>query len=237
MKTVLALLCLPAIIITGCAQTPDSYDVLYGISSSRQHFLKKLLILPADITIQERFPGALYEDIPAWANDANHTVVNELAKILNVGIGIQTIQYQKTENSTAVEQHIPLIKSVARAVRMHSRGFDLWRHKMERFDYTIGTGLNVLKNKNIDAALFVGGYQSIEAFRYDDTKTSIYTYRRQDLSLGDLYLTLILIDIDSGELLWTSFGTFSNIDLRNNTEVQTTLSHALLKFPLKILDT
>jgi hypothetical protein len=228
--------CFLAIIISGCAQTPDNYDVLYGLSLSKQHYLKKLLILPADITIQERFPGDLYEDIPLWANAANHAVVNELTTKLNIEVGIQTIQYQVTENSAAVEQHIPLIRSVAHAVRVHSRGFDLWPRKMEQFDYTIGTGLNVLKSKNIDAALFVGGYQSVEAFRYDDTKASIYSYHKQDLSLGDLYLTLILIDINSGDLLWTYFGTYSNIDLRNNAEVQATLSNALVKFPIEILD-
>ncbi|MGD8941088.1 MAG: hypothetical protein PVJ72_17015 [Gammaproteobacteria bacterium] len=225
-----------AIFISGCAQTPESYDVLYGLSLSKQHFLGKLLILPADIRIQERFPGDLYEDIPLWANKANHAVVNELATMLNTEVGIGTIQYQATENKVAVERHIPLIKSVARAVRVHSRGFDLWSHKMEQFDYTVGPGLNALKHKNIDAALFVAGYQSVEAFRYDDTKPSIYTYRKQDLSFGDLYLTLILIDSNSGDLLWTCFGSYSNIDLRNNAEVQAALSNALVKFPIKIFE-
>ena len=234
MKAVFIRLWLP-ILLAGCAQTPDNYEVLYGISSNQQ-FLKKLLILPADITIQERFPGDLYEDIPLWANEVNHGVVSQLANTIDEKIGLETIAYQEIEKSTAVEHHVPLIKSVARAVRMHSRGFDLWPHKMERFDYTIGTGMNVLKTGNIDAVLFVGGYQSVEIFRYDDSKASIYTYRKQDLSLGDLYLTLILIDTNSGDLVWTYFGTFSNIDLRNNTEVQTVLAHALVRFPINVLD-
>ncbi len=236
MKVVLLLLCFLALIITGCAQTPDSYDVLYGISSSKQHFLKRLLILPVDITIKERFPGDLYENVPLWSNQANHAIENELVKTLNLKVGLQTIKYRETENSTAVEQHIPLIESVARAIRVHSRGFDLWTHKMQRFDYTIGSGLNVLKAKNIDAALFIKGYQSIEVFRYEDTKESIYTYRKQDLSWGDLYLTLILIDVNTGELLWVYFPTFSNVDLRNSAEVRTIVSNILEMFPIKTLD-
>ena len=229
------LLGLLATMITGCAQTPNSYDVLYG-SSAKQNVLKKLLILPADITVKERFPGDLYEIIPSWSNQANYVIQDELAKFINVEMGLQTFHYKDANNSKATKQHIPLIKSVARAVRLHSRGFDLWPHKMKQFDYTIGSGLNVLKNKKIDAVLFVEGYQSIEVFRFDDTKESIYTYRKQDLSLDNLYLTLILIDTNSGDLLWTYFGGFSSTDLRNKSDVQSIVSHALVTFPIETLD-
>ena len=235
MKKIKSLLITLALSMTGCAST-DSYNILYGASVSKPQYLKKLLILPADIAIKESFAGNLLEDIPLWANTADQAVMDELANTFGSELGVKTVKYQDINDTATINEYLPLIKRVSQAVRMHSRGFGLWQHKMEHFDYTIGNGLNALRHKEIDAALYISGYQSVEAFRYDGSKDSVYSYRKADLSFGDLYLSLILIDVNSGELLWTYFGTFSNVDSQNNSEVRTTLSQALVKFPSQMLN-
>ena len=220
--------------VIGCASS-SSYDNLYGASTSNPPYLQKLLVLPVDITIEERFPGNIFEDIPPWTRMANKTVAEEFTTIFKSELKGQAILYSEIKDASAIDPYLPLIRNVSQAVRIHTRGFDLWPWKMAHFDYTIGNGLTALRHNGVDAVLYISGYQSVEAFRPDSSKESVYTYRKADLSLGDLYIALTLIDTASGELLWNYAGTFSNIDLRDNSEVRETLFQALTKFPRQIL--
>ena len=235
MKTIRWLLSLIAMFLVACNSSPARYEVHYGAATIKPPVVNKVLILPADITVKERFPGDVKEEVPLWINQADLAVVNELAILLNTNLGVSVATRPELQHESAIKQHIPLIKTVARAVRVHSSGWNLWPHKMQQFDYTIGKGLKSLKNSGIDAVMFIGGSQVVQTFRYDDTKTSVYTYRKKDLSLDDLAMALILIDVSSGDLIWTYFGKFENLDLRENEEIQAMLTQALEKFPRHIL--
>lgn len=221
--------------IGGCVQTTTTYQLHYDINNpARQTFQNKLLLFPVDITTQELFPGGVIEDIPGWTSSTNENMTNQLEAYLTSGLGIRSKILREDRNTALVNNHTALLKLVNRAIRKHTRGWNIWTHKQKKFDYTIGPGLNFLRNQDVDAALVITGIQTVQIARFDDTLADIASYPSDQLTFGQIRFNICLIDLDTGDILWSNIDNYTGVDLRQTRSVKQMLVYALRSFPVSI---
>jgi len=236
MKSVFILLSsLLFFIATACSHTPESIDIHSGKSSLNINSINNMLLLGADLNIQERFTREFREEISVWSASTNQLINKELENLLVVNSKLSRLDMLDVESINKTKSYISLIKDVSKEIWIHSRGWNFWPHKMENFDYTIGDGLSSLKYKNsIDTMLFLDGFQTVKVRKKELNKESIYSYERDNIIFDTLFIQLMLIDITTGEILWVKFNEFENVDLRSPIEIRIILSETLKGFPGKV---
>lgn len=88
-----------------------------------------------------------------------------------------------------------------------ARNTDL-EHKVRRFDYSIGPGLKALQKKTgADAAVMVYGRDHVStAGRVTQSVLAkipvVNIFTGQDVSMGDSFVHVGIIDLKTGDLLW-----------------------------------
>ena len=228
-------LALALLSLGGCAQTATTYQLHYDINNpERQTFQNTLLIFPADIATQELFPGGVIEDIPSWTSATNEIITKQLEIYLASRLGIHSKILRDNSNSSLVHNHTVLLKWVNRAIRKHTRGWNTWTHKQNRFDYTIGPGLNFLRNQDVDTALYITGAQMVQVAKFDDTLTDITSYPSNQLTFGQIHFDICLVDLDTGDILWSNIDNYTGVDLRQTRSIRKMLAYALKSFPVSI---
>ena len=79
-----------------------------------------------------------------------------------------------------------------------------WKHKREHFDYTLGPGLVYLQQKaNADTALMVVGLDRVSSSGRKGTAVVAALFG-VSIPLGSSNLVVGMIELESGDLLWTN---------------------------------
>jgi len=223
--------------LAGCAQTP-THHLHHSMNPSNHQLFNRIIVIPAEFDIVEVFTGGIIETIPEWNSAANQNTTTELLRLFNFEFNVNARQLEENEYSEALEKSLNLYNRVAYFAKSHTTEQDMWPHKVAKFDYTIGDGLKFLKNKNIDAAMIINGTQPIALAQHNQKPTkNIFLYPKNDINFGTLQITMSLVDIANGNILWMNNAAYENIDLRDQTSVHKMLKNTLQNFPHHSINT
>ena len=165
---------------------------------------KKAVVLPVNIEVVEVTAGGVEEKVPDWSNEANQSVVKALSAAISKQ-GLKELAAPRFSGASAanVDEHLALYKLVVNTASQVG-----WKHKIKRFDYSIGPGLREVADKTgVDVAIMVYGRDYVStagrkarAVAGNIPIVSIFT--GPPPALGHSYIHVGVVDLRTGDLLW-----------------------------------
>ena len=217
----------------GCTAVPKHRVNHEYISNPEQRAPKKVIVLPADITVSEISAGGVTEEVPSWSESAKTNVNNALKKFNQVNIDLAQLPALPENEKIAVDEHLALYDLVAaNAAFLPRTPGGVWTHKATKFDYTLGDGLKFLRDKTgADAALFVVGLDQISSPERQATVVAAAIFGVA-VPLGVSFLSTGIVDLNSGDILWLNYAvSIGNKDLRKPEDAEAMMAELLQDFP------
>lgn len=183
---------------------------------------RTVVVLPPQIFVYELSAGGVPTRMIDWETAARANVsaaAVRLAREAGVFAAHPAPALEASEQAR-VDTHLGLYERVAQSVFVYGRGEQsAWAHKKEGFDYTLGPGLAFLRERTgADAALVVLGSDFISS---DGRKALFFAGLALGMimPLGQSFLTLGVVDLQTGDVQWMSFDASSRLDTRNPEQV------------------
>ena len=222
------------LLVAACSVRPASYNVLLGGKNTEKlRSIGKIALIPATLSINEKFPNGLVTEIPQWSQQAKDSVSSQIIQTMSRRyMRAEVINLSDVAN---LAQYLPLIRRMLITIHIHSRGENLLPHKMDHFDYTLGGGLKDLKHMGYDALLVFGGGQQLRAQGVQDLKYDIFQGSNFSIVFGVFQLAAMLIDTETGDVLWYQFLRQKEIDTRKTETVAKVVDGLLVSFPSELL--
>lgn len=181
--------------------------VHYRLLNGQAKLPKKVVVIPVSIRMYEVTAGGVEEEVRDWSTQAEANVHKAVSALLAKKAGIEEVAMPRLSPAerASIDEHMALYKLVANTVP--NSGL---RHKLRRFDYGIGPGLNaVLARTGADAVLMVYGndYASTAGRKTKAVLGKIpivNIFTGGEVELGHSFVHLGFIDLKSGDLLWMS---------------------------------
>lgn len=223
--------CLLAALLSACATTSSTSSTKAQQLAS-QGALKKVLLLPPDITMSELSAGGMLEKVPQWGKQAEQNFATALAGLHAAGKKVVLVSVPRLDEAEqeALEEHLALYAQVASDAFFLPRA-EGWQHKQAHFDYTLGPGLAHLREQTgADIALLVVG-QDIISTSERKTLSIVGALFGVSVPLGVTFMTTGLVDLQTGDLLWVNYEVSGTGDMREYQDAQATLQNLLKGFP------
>lgn len=181
--------------------------VHYKLLQASPQLPKKLVVLPINIEMMEVTAGGVKEEVPEWSDTAAKNIYNSLSALIKKDANLEQVEFPRlsSKDSAVLEEHMALYNLV---VNTASRT-DL-DHKLRRFDYGIGPGLDMLRKKTgADAAMLIYGRDEVStAGRITQSVLGyipiINIFTGAQTAMGDSYIHVGIVDLKTGDLLWMS---------------------------------
>jgi hypothetical protein len=184
------------------ADTP--HWVHYKWLSGNPTLPRKVVVLPVNIEVVEVSAGGVEEKVPDWSKEASQSVFKALsAAIAKQGLKELAAPQFAGDSAANVDEHLALYKLVVGTAS--STG---WRHKIKRFDYSIGPGLRaVADNSGVDVAIMVYGRDYVstagrKARAVAGNIPIVNIFTGPAPQLGFSYIHVGVVDLRTGDLLW-----------------------------------
>jgi len=194
---------------------------------------KKVVILPVDIHVNEISAGGLTEEVKEWSKAASSNIRDSLKKQLkqlNKFEAMELPELDPTQNK-AVEQHIALYDQVAGSAYLHTSSVQIWKHKIAHFDYTLGNGLDFLRQQTgADAAIFVIGNDYVSSSGRA-AMTLFAAAMGVGIASGRSFLTIGIVDLKTGDLLWFDHTLSQALNMREPADAATLVERILKNYP------
>lgn len=179
------------------------------LAASARPVPAKVVLLPMDVKVSEITAGGVVEEEPDWTKKAIANIEQGLRKYDETNPQLQIVaspQLTSAELETTKE-HLALYNIVAgNAYWTTTFGGSGWRHKRERFDYTLGTGLAFLKARTgADAGLVVIGRHQIATGGRVAASVLAALFGGVIVPTSSNFLTMGVVDFASGDILWLSY--------------------------------
>jgi hypothetical protein len=165
---------------------------------------KKVVVLPVNVDVVEVSAGGVEEVVPDWSNEASRSVFKALTAAISKQ-GLKELAAPRFSGPSAVnvDEHLALYKLVVNTATQLG-----WKHKIRRFDYSIGPGLRVVADKTgADAAIMVYGRDYVStagrkarAVAANIPIVNIFTGPAP--VLGHSFIHVGVVDLRTGDLLW-----------------------------------
>lgn len=199
----LAVLWMGLLVPAHAGDTP--HWVHYRLLNHQAQLPKKVVVIPVSVRMYEVTAGGVEEEVPEWSTQAEANVHKAVSALLAKTAGIQEVAmpHLSASERAIIDEHMALYKLVANTVP--NSGL---HHKLRRFDYGIGPGLNaVLARTGADAVLMVYGndYASTAGRKTKAVLGKIpivNIFTGGEVQLGHSFVHLGFIELKSGDLLW-----------------------------------
>lgn len=183
---------------------------------------KKVVLLPPQVFVFELSAGGVPARMSDWEAAARDNLTSAAIRQARESSVFDLVPTPPLE-TLALDQldaHIGLYDRVAQSVFVYGRGEQsAWAHKKDEFDYTVGSGLSFLREQTgADAALIVLGSDFIST---GGRKAAFIAGLALGIimPLGQSFMTAGLVDLKTGDVLWMSFDSSSNMDSRKPDDV------------------
>jgi hypothetical protein len=224
--------------LTGCA-TPGASTHTSLKQAPDRLLPKRVLLLPAEIRVHEISAGGVIEKVDAWSEQASAHVLADLRARTASGQPFQLVEMPSlnAEDKANLDQHAALYEVVAGTAFMAKSGHQVWRERTKEFDYTIGPGLKALADDAaIDAALITIGtdYISSSGRKAAMVMGAIVTVLSGVIAApagGMAYLSVGIVDLRTGDLLWYDTARSQSVSLRDKESVHAMLSGMFATYP------
>lgn len=187
-----------------------SYRVHYSLlQTSARAVPTKVVLLPMDIKVSQVTAGGVVEEVPEWTKTAIANIEHGLRKYDAISQNLQILASPKltpTELETTKE-YLALYSVVAgNAYSVTTFGGSAWRHKLERFDYTLGDGLAFLKARTgADAGLIIIGRHQIATGGRVAASVFAAILGGVYVQTSSNFLTIGVVDFATGDILWFTY--------------------------------
>ena len=235
----LAALALLALVLIGCATggAQTAYRVHYSLHEEPARAAPtRIVLLPPDIEVSEVSAGGVVEEVPAWTEKATANVKRGINAYAATKGNLQIFAFPQIakEEMAVVDEHVALYDVVAgSAFQMTTIGGPAWKHKVDHFDYTLGSGLAFLKERtNADAGLLVIGRHQIATGGRVATSVLAALFLGAYVPTGRNFLTLGLVDFETGDILWFNYTIgASGKDMQKVEDAGAIVKRLLEEFP------
>ncbi|MEE8481743.1 MAG: hypothetical protein V3S12_00190 [Acidiferrobacterales bacterium] len=228
--------CCLLVFSVGTSAARPTYRIHYTlVNTSKPKLPRRIILLPVSIEVSERSYGGVTEPVDAWSRQASRNIFRSLRRFTK---RTRRTKLVKTPNFTRSEQariseHIALYRQVVNtASAKTNNGQFTWKHKLKKFDYTIGPGLNFLRAKtSADTALFVYG-EDIVSTGGRKAKATVSAIFGGATRFGYSYIHVGLVDLRTGNLLWSNKAYKSGAsDLRKPTGAEKLVKEVFKDYP------
>ena len=201
---------------------------------------RKILLLPADIRVHEISAGGVVEKVDDWTGAASNHAMKSMRSIAGSKklFELNEAPAFSDTDKQVLEQHQALYELVANSADFARSGpFMPWRERAKNFDYTLGPGLKDLAVRgDVDAALIVIGSDYISSAGRKATMAlgilaAAFTGVAVVPAGGVAYVSVGVIDLRTGNLLWFATNRGQSSDLREEKQVQAVLDGLFDSYP------
>jgi hypothetical protein len=201
---------------------------------------RKMLLLPPDIRVHEVSAGGVVEKVDEWTDRANGHATKAAREIGASGSLFDAREGPDlaSGDKEVLDQHMALYELVAISADFSRSGpFAPWRERAQSFDYTLGPGLKELADRSdVDAALIIIGSDYISsAGRKAQMALGMLAAALMGVAVipqgGISYVSVGVVDLRSGDLLWFSTNRGPQNDLREESQVQNILQRLFSEYP------
>lgn len=228
-------------VLAGCAGQVKNASLHNSISGKAdQSMPRRMLLLPPDIRVHEISAGGVVEKVDAWTQSANG---HAMKSVREIGSSKKLFELKEAptlsaEDKGVLDQHLALYELVAISADFSRSGpFAPWRERAQNFDYTLGPGLKDLaEHSDMDAALIVIGSDYISSAGRKATMalgvlaaalTGVVVVPRG----GIAFVSVGVVDLRTGALLWFSTNRGKQNDLRDEEQVRDVLESLFQEYP------
>jgi len=196
---------------------------------------KKVVMLPADIVVNELSAGGVVEEVPEWSELARKNISIALAAHAAENPKFEYVKLPKLSK----EQQEKLDLQLAFYDVVGGTAYDTtrnpgkaWQHKLAHFDYSIGDGLKFIKEQTgADAGIVVSAVDFVPT---DERKAMWVAGQLVGVALwmGNPIVFVGIVDFETGNILWMNFaleGSFS--DLRDEKDAGSVLTKLFKLYP------
>jgi hypothetical protein len=181
--------------------------VHYRLLQNNPNLPKKVVVLPVNVEVLEVTAGGVKEEVPEWSAEASRSVVQAISNHIKTSKNLQQVPAPdlSSQQGGNVDEHLALYKLVVNTSTSLDFG---WKHKIRRFDYGIGPGLDSLRQKTgADAAIMVYGRDYVstagrKARAVAGNIPIVSAFTGPPPELGHSFIHLGLVDLKTGDLLW-----------------------------------
>jgi hypothetical protein len=224
----------------GCARTvtldsrAGQYTRLHPEASDRARAFRTTAILPPDIKVYSVSAGGVREPRDDWSAAGRDHVIAAVRE----GLKGHLVEVRPSPSDKETQEQIDDVQALYRAVagsigeHAYPVGFNAFRHKLERFEYSVGPVDRLLQKYRADALLIVHGYDEVSSGgrRALRTVSWILPIGNQVESDGAA-LTIALVD-RSGTVLWFDLASRAGgTDFRDRASMVEAVKVLLAKYP------
>lgn len=194
--------------LAGCQTLPKHRLHHSVISDGEYRILKpqKTVLLPLDVKVKEFSSGGLLDEIGSSTSRAKSIFQHELPQVVKTN-DIDLVKLPATlsaQEQAKIEEYVALYNVVAANAIGYTGQLapQAWKHKIKHFDYTLGPGLQFLKEKTgADTALFITGEDVIST---SGRKAAfvIAAIFGVAIPLGHTFIVGGMVDLETGDILW-----------------------------------
>jgi hypothetical protein len=223
-----------------CAGAPSKTAVHEGLARDPGHMPRKILLLPADVRVHEISTGGVVEQVDAWTTVASGHA-DQFVRALAADKGafeLVDAPVLSEEQKGVLDQHIALYDHVAGSAYIaRASVYPAWRERAKTFDYTLGSGLKPLADKTgIEAAMIISGsdYISSAGRKAAMVMGTIVAAAFGAIIVpqgGTSFLSVGVVDLRTGDLLWFGTDQSQATDLRNAPDVKGMLDGLFKTYP------
>jgi hypothetical protein len=227
-------------VLAGCANKPGAslHQSMGGNAPAQMP--KKVMLLPADFRVHEISAGGVVEKVDAWSEAANAHAMKSMREFAASRLLLQVKEAPPLSETDkeALEQHQALYERVANSADFARSGmFQPWRERAASFDYTLGPGLQEFADRqDVDAAIILIGSDYISSAGRKATMAlgilaAAFTGVAVVPAGGIAFVSVGVVDMRTGNLLWFSTNRAQNNDLREEAEMRGVLEALLSEYP------
>ncbi|HEV2111888.1 MAG TPA: hypothetical protein VGT99_11085 [Gammaproteobacteria bacterium] len=188
----------------------------------------KVLILPAEMRVYSLTATNAIEDAPDATVVANTASDAEVRHFTAANPQFQPVAMPtlSSDEQAALKQHVALYKAVVGDVHIAERIGDAWKGPLDSFAYTVGPGLQFLKQRsNADYLLVLFGADG------ESTGGRIAMTLLFGGLTGQNYICAGLIDLDSGKIVWLNYDTHNAKDFKDPKNMASFVNDILQDYP------
>lgn len=221
------------VLLTACMSVPRHKVHYTVINDGDSYSPKKVVLLPMYVMVRKLTTGGVLEGMREWEASAKKNLrkaINDYTTKSNEFTYIELPQISN-EESTRIREHIALFNRVGGAA-LSIPAESAWREKHKRFDYTLGPGLEFLKNKtNADAAIIVFARDIVSSGGRKAVAIAGFLLAGAFIPLGYSKVSMGIIDLKTGNILWANQVNSNSLTFRKPEEAELMISNIMTVYP------
>lgn len=194
---------------------------------------KRISVMPVKVEIRELNAGGTTEEVPGWSEHGKKIVKQCVLNYCTSNLNLEIVPLGELpdEQKALLDQYRALYEVVA-ANERYIRNFPAWKHMSGKV-MTLGDGMAAFKEQlGADAMLFVSGYD-LQSTAGRKAAFALYAILSGggSLPMGHSVLHTGVVEVDSGDILWTHINTSTSSNLNDDQAVDAMVRSSFTDFP------